>query len=127
MMMLFLDAIAHMEGFYHQGTRPQRNNNPGDLEFRPWQEAFGATWEKTPAGVTPRFAAFPSPKQGFQAMAHLFTFPIYAGKTVAQALNTWAPPVENNTSAYQAYVCAATGLTPDTVLTPELLAIPVTE
>jgi hypothetical protein len=45
----------------------------------------------------------------------------YLGLTVTAALNKWAPPVENDVSAYQANVCEWTGLTPETVLTSELL------
>ena len=30
----FADAIAHAEGFYVSGSRPARNNNPGD--FKNW-------------------------------------------------------------------------------------------
>lgn len=29
----FATAIAYAEGFYVNGSRPQRNNNPGDLTF----------------------------------------------------------------------------------------------
>jgi len=45
----------------------------------------------------------------------------YLGLTVSQALNKWAPPVENATNAYIDNVCTWTGLTPDTVLTAELI------
>ena len=31
----FADAIAHAEGFYTNGSRPERNNNPGDFENWP--------------------------------------------------------------------------------------------
>lgn len=33
---------SHEEGFYHQGTRPQRNNNPGDIEIGKFALAHGA-------------------------------------------------------------------------------------
>jgi len=45
----------------------------------------------------------------------------YSGMTLSAALNKYAPPVENNTNAYLAGVCKMTGLTPDTVLTEELI------
>lgn len=39
-------------------------------------------------------------------MRALLQTPTYKGKTVAQALNIWAPPVENATNSYIANVCA---------------------
>jgi hypothetical protein len=45
----------------------------------------------------------------------------YVGLTLTQALDKYAPPVENETNAYIANVCKWTGLTPDTVLTEELI------
>ena len=43
----------------------------------------------------------------------------YVGLTLEQALNKWAPPEENATSAYLAHVAEWTGLTPETILTVE--------
>jgi hypothetical protein len=108
--MTILEAIARMEGFYVIGSRPQRNNNPGDIEYGRFSVAHGAT------GSDGRFAVFPSPDAGFRAMAALLSAPAYAGLTVGQALDKWAPPIENNTNAYTAFVCKAVGCTPDTPL-----------
>lgn len=52
----FADAIAHAEGFYVNGSIPQRNNNPGD--FRSW-------------GHYPQvqgYAAFPTAADGWKAL-----------------------------------------------------------
>lgn len=38
----FADAIAHAEGFYDEGSRPARNNNPGDFENWPGVPTDGA-------------------------------------------------------------------------------------
>jgi hypothetical protein len=114
MMQTFMEAIAREEGFYVPGTRPARNNNPGDIEFGRFTLAHGST------GGDPRFAVFPSAFEGFAAMRALL-LSAYNGLTVAQALNKWAPPVENATNSYIANVCAWTGLTPETVLTPEII------
>lgn len=110
--MTFLEAIAHEEGFYVADSRPQRNNNPGDVEFHSWMTAFGGVLETVPAGEMPRFAAFPNVDAGFSAMRHLFGFPAYKGKPVDEALNVWAPPVENQTSRYVAAVCELVGCEP---------------
>jgi hypothetical protein len=105
-----LQAIAREEGFFVVGTRPQRNNNPGDIEWhaRGIASAYGATHGD------PRFAVFPTAEQGFAAMKALLEAPLYRGLTVAQALDKWAPPVENNTNAYTANVCKWVGCTPET-------------
>ncbi|MEO6801969.1 MAG: hypothetical protein ABI197_01855 [Granulicella sp.] len=106
----FMQAVAREEGFYLAHTRPQRNNNPGDIEWGKFTQAHGAT-----AG-DPRFAIFNSADDGFACMRALFQSNGYKGLTVSQALNRWAPPVENQTNAYIANVCKWTGLTPDTVI-----------
>jgi hypothetical protein len=108
--MTFLEAIAREEGFYAAGTRPCRNNNPGDIEWGKFTQAHGAT-----AG-DPRFAVFPDAATGFVAMRALFQSSGYKGLTVSQALNRWAPPVENATNSYIANVCKWTGVTADMVI-----------
>lgn len=111
--MTFTQAVAREEGFGVPGARPTRNFNPGDLEYHDWMKPFGAVLE---TGAHPRFAVFPDAEQGFAAMKHLFGFPLYKGKTVAQALNEWAPPVENQTNAYIANVCKWTGCKPTDII-----------
>src|ERR1700710_140796 len=106
----FLQAIAREEGFYTTGTRPCRNNNPGDIEFGKFTQAHGAT-----AG-DPRFAIFPTPEQGLAAMLALFQCSAYSGLTISAALNKWAPPIENATNAYIGNVCTWTGLTAETLI-----------
>lgn len=122
MLMSFLEAMARMEGFYRRGARPQRNNNPGDIEFGKFATAHGATHAEQPAN---RFAVFPDAATGFDAMRALLTSRGYAGLTVAQALNRWAPPVENDTNGYIVNVCTWAGCKPDDALEP-LLDAPIT-
>jgi hypothetical protein len=108
--MTFLQAVAREEGFYIPGTRPYRNNNPGDIEWGKFTQAHGATHGD------PRFAVFPTAEAGFAAMRALFQCGAYKGLTVSQALNRWAPPVENQTNAYIANVCKWTSLTADRII-----------
>jgi hypothetical protein len=114
-MLTFIEAIARQEGFNIPGSLPNRHNNPGDIEDGPFAQSHGAL---PPNGH--RFATFPDADTGFGAMRALLT-EHYLGLTVAAALCKWAPPIENNVSAYQANVCLWTGLTPETVLTKELI------
>ncbi len=97
-------------------ARCRRNCNPGNIEFADWTKEFGATLEDTPDGVPARFAVFPTPAAGFAALRALLGFPRYKGHTLADAIAAWAPPVENQTSAYLRNVCDWTGLTPDTII-----------
>lgn len=109
-MMTFLEAVAREEGFYVKGSRPNRNNNPGDIEWGKFTQAHGATHGD------PRFAVFPSVELGFGAMKALFQTVGYKGLTVAQALNRWAPVQENNTNRYIVNVCEWVGCKPaDTI------------
>lgn len=110
--MTFMEAIARQEGFYVEGTRPNRNNNPGDIEAGKFSAAHGAT------GSDGRFAIFPDADSGFAAMRALLTI-AYLGLTVEQALNKWAPPVENQTNIYIDHVCEWTGMQPTDVLTAD--------
>ena len=109
-----LQAIARQEGFYSDAipeTRPQRLNNPGDLEFSPWMTNFGGQNDQDP-----RFAWFPSPDAGFSALRHLLQFPLYKGKTISQAISIFAPSTENNVRSYVNNVCSWCEATPDTVI-----------
>jgi hypothetical protein len=108
----FIQAIAKEEGFYVNGSRPQRDNNPGDIVYGRFTKAHGAT------GGDPRFAIFPTVDLGWQALRILLN-EHYAGLTVTAALNKFAPPVENATNLYINNVCKWTGLTPSTVLTAQ--------
>ena len=108
------EVIAHIEGFYAplgadgEPNRPQRNNNPGNLNFEPWMvEKYGAKLEEcTPH---PRFAHFPLVSIGFQALHDLLAGPNYCNLTVAQAIVRYAPPTENDTIHYINYVCRRLG------------------
>lgn len=108
----FLQAIAREEGFGAPGTRPTRNNNPGDIEWHP----EGIAAEHGATHGDPRFAVFPTPEAGFAAMRALLQTSGYKGLTVAQALNRWAPPVENETNAYIGNVCKWVGCEPSDII-----------
>jgi hypothetical protein len=114
-MMTFLQAIARQEGFYAAGTRPARNLNPGDIEYGRFAVAHGAT------GTDGRFAIFPDEETGFAAMKALFQGG-YAGLTVTQAIEKWAPPFENNDDNYISHVCSWVGCQPTDLIDPLLEA-----
>lgn len=77
-----------------EGTRASRNNNPGNIEFGDFARSQGAV------GSDGRFAVFPTPNAGYQAMRALLSGERYGNLTVAQAITKWAPPSENDTQGY---------------------------
>lgn len=96
------------------GTRASRNNNPGNIEYGNYARTKGAI------GTDGRFAVFSTPQQGIQAMKDLVFGPNYAGKTISQAIEKYAPSFENDSKAYAATVAAAAGVevsTPTSSLT----------
>ncbi|HEX5278677.1 MAG TPA: hypothetical protein VFW28_01235 [Micropepsaceae bacterium] len=99
-----------------------RNNNPGNMVYGPASRASGAvgTDPQTPNG----FAIFPDEAAGFRAVINDLKSPQYQAMTIGQAIRTWAPPNDNNTAAYQAFVSHALGLpieTPMNRLSPQQL------
>lgn len=97
--------------------RGVRNANPGNIDRgQNWQGL--ASWvEMTPAQrKETRFAVFKAPEWGIRALSKLLQ--TYQTKhrlmTVRGIINRWAPPVENNTSAYVVAVSKAVGVSPDT-------------
>lgn len=90
-----------------QLPRGIRNHNPGNIEWGdPWQGLIPVN-----ARADKRFAQFESPAYGIRALARtLITYQDkYKIRTVHAAINRWAPPAENNTSAYVRAVRKAVG------------------
>lgn len=86
------------------GARNWRNNNPGNIEAGAFANSMGAI------GSDGRFAIFPTYAMGRAAKEKLiFEGKNYAGLTLTQAINRYAPPVENNTAGYQGAVLASVG------------------
>lgn len=87
------------------GARSWRNNNPGNIEYGTFAKEHGAI------GSDGRFAVFPSYEAGRAAKeALLFDSRGYAGKTIEEAINRYAPPSENDSSWYAASVAEAIGV-----------------
>ena len=107
--MTLLEGMAKMEGFGRPNARPTKNNNPGDLEYGPFAKAHGAI------GTDGRFAIFPDPATGFSAMRALLQTK-YGGMTLEDALNKYAPPVENQTNVYLKDVCSFVGCQPTDII-----------
>ncbi len=94
-----------------KGPRGLRNNNPGNIEYGPFAKSMGAT------GSDGRFAIFPTPAAGLQALSALLRG--YGKKgfnTLKSAINRYAPSSENNTPAYVKAMANELGVSPDAAL-----------
>lgn len=91
--------------------RGLRNNNPGNIEkTKPGR----AMWNGEIESTDPRFAQFVDIKYGYRAMFKLIErYILKLGKTnLTDIINTWAPPVENNTHGYVERVAKESGVDP---------------
>lgn len=118
-----LEAIAREEGWLNPLSRCRRNNNPGNLDYKNWEQKYGAVLETNVA--SPRFAKFPTAILGFTAMSHLLT-EVYAGQTLRQMVHHWAPNTDDNDETqYCDNLCLWAGMTQDTVLSEANFVIPI--
>ena len=77
-------------------TRNVRLNNPGNVD------RTSIHWQgMSPIQDDPRFIRFIGPQWGFRCMARILRGDYREGcTTIHQLIDRWAPPVENDTSAY---------------------------
>ncbi len=113
-------AIATFEGFYISGSRPQRNNNPGDLKYAGQPGAVG----QDAAG----FAIFPDPSTGWTALnnqlqAYVNEFPGYSLYQIMEhylgqniTASGGQTTSQGNSTTYANAVAAAIGVDPSTTL-----------
>jgi len=107
--------IGKREGFGVPGDLPTRNNNPGDLMHAPG--------EVHPADAPNSIGSFPTPAAGWAALERQLSLWAARGLTIAQAIETEAPPSCNDTAEYIAFICE--GLpAPSTMPVAEALQIP---
>jgi len=98
------DKDLHMPDELPRGIR---NNNPGNID------RDGTPWEGlSPQQTDPRFCVFSSAEYGIRALAVVLkTYEDAHGLTTLQEwIDRWAPPTENNSSAYLADVCTRSGV-----------------
>jgi hypothetical protein len=88
---------------YASQPRGVRNNNPGNIR----RSARGPVWkEEIWPGGDDAFCTFSAPEWGIRAIVlTLISYHEKDGcKTIADAIHRWAPPCENNTVSYEAFV-----------------------
>lgn len=100
-------------------TRGVRNNNPGNIDRgEPWVGLAKVADMTKEQKAEKRFCVFTDAKYGIRAIAKLLqTYEHkYKADTVRKIINRWAPPVENETTAYVETVAKACHVDPDTRL-----------
>jgi hypothetical protein len=110
------NVVKTADGETHRrtGTRPWRNNNPGNISF----DSGGYAKSQGAIGTDGRYAIFPTPADGMAACKNLLfgTGSKYSKLTIQATINRYAPSHENDTERYIRDVTKATGTTPDTIL-----------
>lgn len=109
---IFQDQTQQPSGQMSGQPRGIRNNNPGNIEDGDFAKAQAGY-----QGTDGRFAQFDTPEHGQQAMDKLLQSYGQRGiNTTAGVIGRWAPPNENNTTAYTAAVAKQLGVDPNAPL-----------
>ena len=106
---VYIDA-AGRDAVRRGGSRSWRNCNPGNIRAGSYANVHGAI------GDDGSFAIFPDEATGEQALTSLFSAASYKDLSIEDALNRYAPPNENDTSAYISFVTSKTGLSSAAVI-----------
>lgn len=103
----FTPTLTSYSGSSKRGIR---NNNPGNLDYianplRAWNGQVGSDG---------RYGIYDTPANGVRAMSKQLQKDYNAGsQTITGLITSWAPPSENDTTAYIASVSRAAGVGPD--------------
>lgn len=89
------------------GTLAWRNNNPGNLVCGPFSKRHGAV------GCNKDKAVFPDIETGRKAQTSLLKTKDFQSRTIAKAIEKYAPPEYNPTEKYIQYVTKKTGMSRD--------------
>jgi hypothetical protein len=104
-------AVEYDNGVTHVGgDRNWRNNNPGNIRSGDWAKDHGAI------GAEGGFAIFPSAAAGRRALDELLSGSKYRNLTLERAVSRYAPPSENPTQEYVAFLSRMAGVKASTKL-----------
>jgi hypothetical protein len=104
--------IAQEEGFGIPGTLPTRNHNPGDLRHSPHSQHPGS-----PEAI----GAIDTDEHGWADLERQLALYAKRGLTLREMIiDYYAPPEENNSEAYLAFVCKELGVDPRTTVAQAL-------
>jgi len=105
--------IANEEGFNVPGSVPNRDNNPGDLRHSPHSFHTAAD----PDGI----GQIDSVADGWADLERQLQLYADRGLTLTQAIYEFAPPSENDSAEYLAYICTGLGCAPNILVSAALL------
>jgi hypothetical protein len=109
------ELIAKEEGYGIPGSLPTRDNNPGDLRHSP--HSFHT------AAAPDAIGQIDNPADGWADLELQLQRFAERGLTLEQAVEIFAPPSENDSVGYLAYICTGLGV-PATTLVSDALNIP---
>jgi hypothetical protein len=89
-------------------NKSQKNNNPGNLRFAGQKEATGLD--------DSGFALFPNAPAGWRAIHAQIKLDQGRALTLEKFINKYAPPNENDSGAYLAFVCGELRIVSSTLL-----------
>jgi hypothetical protein len=89
--------IAKEEGFGIPGSLPTRDNNPGDLRHSP--HSFH------PANTPDAIGVINTVANGWADLERQLTLYAERGMSLQEAIYEFAPPSENDSARYLAFVC----------------------
>ena len=102
-MTLLARLIAKEEGFGLPNALPTRDHNPGDLRHSPHSEHPG---DPNAIGV------IDNDQDGWADLERQLKLYAARGLTLADMVEEYAPPNENQTQAYLNFICTRLGLPP---------------
>lgn len=104
--------IAQREGFGIPGDIPTVRHNPGDLKRSPHSTH--------PADDPNGIGYIDTDADGWADLERQLRLYAARGLTIQQAIETYAPPTENDTEAYLSFICEGLGLGPDVTVAEAL-------
>lgn len=113
---LLATLMSHEEGFGLAGTLPTRNNNPGDLRHSPH-----STHDPSAPNAIGKIDTV---EHGWEDLELQLQEYAERGLTLKQLFAVYAPPNENNTSQYEAFVLKGLGLDEDDTVADALTLQP---
>lgn len=105
-MTLLARLIAKKEGFGIIGAVPTRDNNPGDLRHSPHSSHEGEGSND--------IGKIDTPEDGWADLERQLQLYAERGMTLREAIYEFAPPTENTSESYLAFVCNGLRLASDT-------------
>jgi hypothetical protein len=106
--------IATEEGYGKPGAVPTRDDNPGDLRHSPHSTHLATA----PDGI----GIIDTPEDGWADLERQLELYADRGMTLQQAIFEFAPPEENDSARYLAFICQGLGL-PATTSVAEALKL----